>query len=410
MAALASPAAELGKTRHRTASVGALVTGADYRALGAVRSLGRRGIPVWVLIGAEHVLAATSRYAARGLHWPHGDEHSQAEFLMKLGAEHNLDGWVLLPTDDAAVALTSRYHDVLSKQYHVTVPPWEELRWVFDKRLLYSVARELGIAHPWTACPHTRRELASLPCPFPVVLKPAMRLELNRLTASKAWRVDDRQALLARYDEACTLVSPDMLMVQELIPGWGETQFSFAALCRKGEVLASVVAGRRRQYPMDFGRFSTWVETMDEPRVAEPAIRLLAALQFTGLAEVEFKKDPRDGQYNILDVNPRVWGWHTLSSRAGVDFPYLLWLLVHGQPISEAHGRPGERWMRMPMDLAMAFHEMRRGRLSLREYVKPLLGPVESAIFAWDDPLPGLLEMPLLAWTLAKRAFGGGAV
>ena len=228
-------------------------------------------------------------------------------------------------------------------------------------------------------------------------------MEINRFTKDKAWPAGDRASLLARYDEACALVGPDMVMIQELVPGWGEAQFSYAALFNNGEPIASIVARRLRQFPMDFGRLSTYVETVDEPRVAEAAARLLAAIGFTGIVEVEFKRDSRDGQYKILDVNPRVWGWHTLGQRAGVDFPHLLWLLVRGELLPKVCGRSGARWMRFSADLPIAICEILKGRLSVRDYLRSLRIPVESAIFAWDDPLPGLLELPSLMTSLGKR-------
>jgi predicted ATP-grasp superfamily ATP-dependent carboligase len=161
---------------------------------------------------------------------------------------------------------------------------------------------------------------------------------------------------------------------------------------------------------MDYGRFSTYVETVDEPQVVEAAVRLLAKIKFTGIVEVEFKKDLRDGQYKLLDVNPRVWGWHTLGQRAGVDFPHLLWLLVKGEPLPEVRGRPGERWMRFCADLPMAISEIFKGRLSVWAYLESFRVPVESAIFAWDDPLPGLLELPSLAALFGKRASMGKGI
>ena len=202
-----------------------------------------------------------------------------------------------------------------------------------------------------------------------------------------------------------------MIIVQEVVPGWGEAQFSYAALFKNGRPAASVVARRVRQFPMDYGRFSTYVETVDEPQVAESAARLLAQIDFTGIAEVEFKRDIRDGQYKLLDVNPRVWGWHTLCQRAGVDFPHLLWLLVKGEPLPEVRGRAGERWMRFSADLPMAISEIFKGRLSVG-YLKSFRVPVESAIFAWDedDPLPGLLELPALASLLGRRMSLGKGV
>ena len=389
---------------------GALVTGADYRGLGIVRSLGRRGIPVWVLKQDEHLVGSVSRYTCRSLRYPLEDDRKQLDFLLDLAVREGLNGWVLFPTTDESVVLVARHHDLLAEHYRLTTPPWDALRWVFDKRLLHRLAQDLALDRPWTFCPRNREELASLECPFPVILKPAMRLGFNRLNCDKAWRIEDRASLLSRYDEACALVAPEMLMVQEVVPGWGEAQFSYAALCRDGRPVASIVARRTRQFPMDFGRFSTYVETVDEPQIIEPAVRLLAAIRFTGLIEVEFKRDPRNGQYKVLDVNPRVWGWHTLSRRAGVDFPYLLWLLIRGEPVPDVRGRAGERWMRMPADLPVAIHEILRGRLSLRAYLRSLQGPRESAIFAWDDPLPGFLELPLLACTLGKRILRGKGI
>jgi predicted ATP-grasp superfamily ATP-dependent carboligase len=192
-------------------------------------------------------------------------------------------------------------------------------------------------------------------------------------------------------------------MVQELVPGEGEAQFSYAALVKEGYPVASVVARRTRQYPRDFGQFSTYVETVDEPQVIEPSHRLLAATGFTGLVELEFKRDPRNGQFKILDVNPRVWGWHTLARRVGVDFPYLLWLLTQGEPVPEIRGHPGECWRHLSADLRVAMEEIVRGYLSPWTYLRSFRRPLESAIFAWDDPLPGLLDLPLFAWTVGKQ-------
>ena len=325
--------------------------GADYRALGMVRSLGRRRIPVWVIKQGGHLVAAASRYVRRRVAWPDGDAAEKADFLLDLSVKHNLKGWVLIPTDDYAVNLASVYHDLLSKQYRVTVPPWEKLQWACDKRQLHQLAQKLGIDQPWTKCIPTSEELADLDCPFPVILKPAIRLKPNSLAIPKAWRADRRHQLLAGLEEAARFIRPENLIVQEMIPGGGETQFSYAALCKDGFPLASIVARRLRQYPKDFGQFSTFVETVDEPQVVAPAERLLAAARFTGLAEVEFKKDPRDGRFKVLDVNPRIWGWHTLSVRAGVDFSYLLWLLMEGEPVPRLRARAGERWIHGSADL-----------------------------------------------------------
>ena len=86
---------------------GALVTGADYRGLGVVRSLGRKRIPVWVLRDPEHPRAAASRNTQRSLEWPQGDEATKVAFLADLADRRGLNGWVLIPTTDEVVSMVA---------------------------------------------------------------------------------------------------------------------------------------------------------------------------------------------------------------------------------------------------------------------------------------------------------------
>src|SRR5688572_1394248 len=114
---------------------GALVIGGDLRALGIVRSLGRRGIPTWVLKEDGNRLATTSRFTCRSLPWPTGDEDWQLNYLLELGRRHGLDGWALFPTGDEVAAFLARNHDRLAERFRPTTPPWTVLRWAYDKRL-----------------------------------------------------------------------------------------------------------------------------------------------------------------------------------------------------------------------------------------------------------------------------------
>ena len=382
---------------------GALVIGGDYKSLGIVRSLGRRGVRVRVLRD-DHLLASASRYAERSYRWRGAQEQERVGYLLDLARTDDLDGWALFPGDEEPAAMIARNRDALVARYRLSVlAPWETLRWAHDKRLTYRLAGDLGIDHPRTWYPRGREDVLAFDGLFPAILKPAYRPELNRFTLAKAWLAEDARALADRYDEACANIDPSLVMIQERIPGGGECQFSFAALCRDGRPLASVVARRTRQWPRDFGRASTYVETIDAPEVEEVARAVLAALRFAGLVEVEFKRDPRDGRLKLLDINPRAWGWHTLGARAGVDFAYLLWRMLNGEDVPELRGRPGVRWVRALTDVPQAIAEIRAGRLSLPRYLSSLGGPIEFAVLAPDDPLPALVELPATAYLAWKR-------
>jgi predicted ATP-grasp superfamily ATP-dependent carboligase len=394
-----TPVRSLGRPVCRT---GAIVIGGNYRGLGIVRSLGRRGIPVWVLKD-EHWIASASRYACHSEGWPASSETDQRDYLLDLGTRYQLDGWAIFPTTDESAAMVARHYSALAERFRLTTPGWDVMCWAYDKRLTYRLAGELQIDHPSTCYPTSRTAVEQLDCDYPVILKPAIKVQANRFTIEKAWQINDRQSLLRRYDEARELVEPGVIMVQEMIPGNGESQFSYAALCEEGRPLASLVARRARQYPLDFGRASTYVETVDQPDVERLAQRLLAAMAYTGLVEVEFKRDPRDGRFKLLDVNARVWGWHTLGRRAGLDFPYLTWMFVQGDPIPGTRARPGVRWVRLATDFPSAMLAIRSGSLTPWGYLRSLRQPLEFAIFATDDPLPALIDVPWLAYLLWKR-------
>src|SRR5437588_7649242 len=140
-------------------------------------------------------------------------------------------------------------------------------------------------------------------------------------------------------------------MIQEAIPGDGRTQYSLAAYCKEGCALLTMTARRTRQYPIDFGLSSCFVEAIEVPAIQEPAEKLLAAMHITGMVEVEFKYDQRDAQYKLLDVNLRPWGWHTLCIACGLDFPYIQYSDVLGHPPLPITPSYGYHWVRLLTDI-----------------------------------------------------------
>jgi predicted ATP-grasp superfamily ATP-dependent carboligase len=324
--------------------------------------------------------------------------------LLRLAENAELDRWVLFPTAEETAWTVSRHHEVLGSYFRLTTSPWEHYELAADKRLAFHCATTLDLDVPRTWFATSREEVEQLDVDYPVIIKPAVRLEFNPLTHDKAWRVDDRAALLRRFDEAAALVDPQDLMIQELIPGGGDCQLSFAAACRDGEAIAAVTARRTRQYPHEFGRASTFVETIDRPDVLKASLRLLDDLRLDGLVEIEFKQDPRDGQLKLLDVNARAWGWHSVGDAAGVDFAYAAWRLAMGDDVVATHGRPGVRWARLSMDVPSSAREIAAGRLRLRTYLHSLRQPLSGPIAALDDPLPMVCDLPLMGVRGVKRS------
>ena len=137
----------------------------------------------------------------------------------------------------------------------------------------------------------------------------------------------------------------------------------------------------------------------------EPTLRFLQAINYYGLAEVEYKLDPRDGKFKLLDVNVRTWGFHSLGAAAGVDFSYLLYADQVGEPVTPCHGRPGVGWIRMVTDLPTSLGGIVGGRLTVGNYWKSLKTFETESVFSREDILPSLAEIVLIPYLSAKRGF-----
>jgi predicted ATP-grasp superfamily ATP-dependent carboligase len=381
---------------------GAVILGGAHGSLEIARSLGRRGIPVW-LVTADNPLPGLSRYVEKSLSWPGPRADGAMRFLIDLARRHRLDGWVLFAGSDEDLRFIAQNHAALGAAFTLTTPSWDKVREACDKRQMNARSAELGIARPRTHYPQNRAELENLDIPFPVILKPTVRETRNRFVDAKAWRADDRRTLLTLYDQAKSLIGADSIMIQEMIPGGGAAQFSYAGVWHGGSAVGSLVARRRRQYPIDFGFTSTLVETVEQPEIEALASWFLGSLDFSGLVEIEFKFDARDGAYKILDVNARAWTWLGLGAAAGVDFPALQWRLATGETVAKVAARNGVRWRYFTRDLAAALAEMLAGRLSPSSYLRSLRRSSASAVFAWDDPWPGLADLPLSAIRVVTR-------
>jgi predicted ATP-grasp superfamily ATP-dependent carboligase len=376
--------------------------GGSRTALAVVRSLAREGVQSWVVLTDEHRVATCSRYTSRSLRLTAWRDLRAGE-LLHLASAYGLEGWVVIPTDDDHVRLLADNHEALAAVFHLGVPPASALAWATDKRATQALAEGHGLDHPRTWPLRDETSLESPDITFPAIIKPAYRPAQVANSMPKAWRADSPQQLQTVYGAARAVMGDDPLMLQELIPGGGRHQLSLAAVCSRGQILASVAARRMRQWPIEFGMSSTYVETIPAGELAEPAQRLLSATGFTGIVELEFKRDPRDGRLALLDVNPRAWGWISLAERAGVNFPHLLYRLLLGQDVPRCHGLPGMRWRRVAADIPACLALARAGKLGAADYLRGLRPPVAGAVLSADDPLPALADPPLLAAIALRR-------
>ena len=229
----------------RSGAIGGLVVGGEHPGLGVVRSLGRRGIPV-VVVDDQPCISSFSRYAQRVVRVPDLlDERRAVDAVLDVGRRFGLREWVLFPTRDETVAAFSRYRDELAAFFKVTTPGWNTTQWAWDKKKTYELAARLGIPCPQTFNPLNDAELELLHDRLPLAVKPAIKENFFYATGAKAWRATTIDELHARYAEARQWIRPEEILVQEIIPGDGDQQFSYCAFFKRRRS-AQHIAGTSR--------------------------------------------------------------------------------------------------------------------------------------------------------------------
>lgn len=319
----------------------ALVFPDNLAALVTCRELGRAGIDVAVL-GSHKGLAAHSRYTR---HHEVADFYSQprlwTEQVRRVAASYD-QAPVLFPTEDAALLIIDRFAEELGQHLRLPFPAPGATPRILDKLALYRAAADLGIGVPRFYQVHGGDDVAALiDAKSSWIAKPSCRYRIDDGEQVRTFLSvsGGTKALGGDIDTAVTTVTEAGFdcVVQELIAGPFEELVS-VGLCidRDGKVLTSYTARKRCEYPEPFGD-GLIVETIADPGITKLAADLLHSLGYWGICDVEFKRDPRDGRFKLLDANPRVWLWHDLGIFGGAGA-----LALTAYQLAIAEGGPSE--------------------------------------------------------------------
>jgi D-aspartate ligase len=343
--------------------------------LAAVRSLGRAGVPVLALDHRRSALGFRSRYAEAVLCPDPRDEDAFVSFLAELGAELGRPT-PLFPTHDEPLNAIARGADLLGGRFRFPFPPWPVLSRVQSKQTQLEAAAEAGVSVPLTFHPRSAEEArqAGGELGYPVLVKPSTTEGFKRRFGLQAFRCETERELEEAYGQA-EQYEP---MVQEVVPGGDDELYTLGSyLAEDGEALGLFCGRKLRQTPPGVGTCrvgeAVWIE-----EVVQQGLALLRALSFHGISQVELKRDPRDGELKLMEVNPRLWQWHGLAAACGVDVPLIAYRdLVGERPAPASMNGRRRRW-------AITFLRGESPALQRPPYV--------DAVFAADDPKPALVQ------------------
>jgi len=371
----------------------AYVLGGYEAGLAVIRSLGRAGIPVVSVVSCDLERAQRSRHVGAAVRAPDPADRRREYVDLLLGLANRHGTGLVVPTTDESLDAVAAHRDELARTHLVAAPPAEVASVFLDKELTSAAAVAAGVAAPRTASPDSESELEHLArdLAFPVLVKPRESYRYSRAFGVKMHRVEDRAQLREAWRRAHELGIGTL--VQELIPGPETGGVNYNVYVVDGDPVVDFTSRKVRLAPRDFG-YPCAVVSGHVDEVVEPGRRIVRQMGIEGFANVEFKRDERDGRYKLMEVNGRPNMSGALAVRCGVDFPLMTYRhLVDGTVPTSPGGAAGVYWINDGVDPGAATRRWRRGELSLRAGVAPYASRRVFASFTPADPAPALARV-----------------
>jgi D-aspartate ligase len=367
-----------------------LLFGAHIAALGVLRMLARRQVPTYVVDDTSDVISRSRWYRPPGRKLIEtSDSGELARYLQSLPIQQAV---VIACSDRWMTALTGLPAE-LRRRFLASVPPQDSVAQLLDKERFGALVERLGIPHPRSIRldepdalgQATDEELAN------GFLKPTDSNLHKRHFGPKGYFAQSRAAAAERVERA--RVVGITYVLQEWVPGdFSKTVLLDGFVDRHGRLVALVARRRIRMFPARLGNTVSAVTIpLREVRGATASLRtLLRALAYRGVFNAEFKFDERDGEFKIIEVNPRPAWYIAPLANAGVDLPWMAYLDAQELPVtapgSYQLGRHGLYEFLDAFSLAGAIASGRRPE-------GPVLRPWltgDRTLFWWSDPLPAV--------------------
>lgn len=387
-------------------------------AVASVRALARDGYEVIAADSDKRSPGLASRFAKHSVVYacPKADPQQFIEDILAAVVRYKVD--MILPITEQAVLPLEAARERVEKFCKVPWPPQDAMQIVRDKHMTFQLAERLGIAYPKTRLVRTVAEaLEHGPeLGWPLVLKPSSSHTMSDSRPVEVWSVDyahdvdELRQKMRHFEGRCPV------LLQEYFQGAG---VGVEVLTHNGRPICAFQHRRLREVPLTGGASSLRRSDRLNPNLYSQTLDLMKALNWTGLAMVEFKLNDQ-GESRLMEINGRVWGSLPVAIASGVNFPSRLCeLTLNGPPSESQFGATDFRvgvhvqnfqkelsWMIRVLRGSPAHPLMRLpGRMSAFGAMLDLLKPhYRFDILALNDPMPAMRIATNLGRAAVNRA------
>ncbi len=388
-----------------------LVLTSKIGAVTIMRCLGQFGVDIYATDADSKSPALTSKYCKKKYikKFDESKPEEYLEFVLNIGKEIGKKA-LLIQTSDTMAVFIAEHAEQLKHYFIFPDNSADLIKRIISKEGMYSIALENDVPTPLTLFPKNLDDVLEY-CKdgkFPLMLKGIYGDKLQARTNKKMVIVNNADELLENYKWLEDPEEPN-LMLQEYIPGADDQVFIFNGYFdADSECLAAFTGYKVRQYPIHVGAASLG-ECKWNQDVADLTIRFMKDIGYTGILDIGYRLDPRDGKYKVLDINPRVGqAFRIFVAENGMDVIRSQYMDLTNQRSDEAViPDEGRRWIIEDYDVISSIHYFLEGSLSFTEWFKSFRRCKEGAWFSWRDPVPFLAILlgfgkKIIYWILKK--------
>ena len=372
---------------------GVLILEGHIQGLSNMRSLGSYEIPVWV-IDTKKCIAMHSKFCSKFLTCPPFDSDRFVIYLIEIAEKYKLENWLLLPSNDHAAYSLSKHRDRLTKHYKLITPELSIMDDIYDKVRLIELSNKIKVPSPKTYHFSSTDENKLENVKYPVLTKGRNGLTFYKNIKKKALISHDKSTLYKQLKFVKKNMPIEETFTQELIPDNGTNKTcSFSCFSIQGEIQTYWMGKKLREHPLSFGT-ATLAKSIHSKEILSYSERVIAALNYTGICEIEFLKDPRDSTYKLIEINPRTWLWVGLAKSCGINYAKIAYDYVNNIPIDFPKEYKKDKYWFNPFTYWIySIKGLLVNKLSFRLFFKTLFIQKDNALFVRGDSKPGFVYL-----------------
>lgn len=383
----------------------AIVFGGGINGLGLIRNLGRNGVDVYCVVDKTNA-AMYSKYCKKYFIVPHIEEEKDilGSFLNKLGKKLT-DYALLFSTTDLFSLQLSDLKDELEGDYYVLLPDREVVRTLVNKREFYQSLSKHKIPYPNTYFPKSSENVEEIgkEIKYPIFIRPSISQIFTRVFHKKGFLANSADELMNYY-----LLSSKFkidVILQEVISGPAKNLYGVAGYFDRKSLPKALFAYRRlRGWPPMFGTNSL-IESIpisDVTSIKETTETYLHQIGYHGIMETEFRRDPQDGIFKLLEINARSWWQNSFPTKCGINIIFISYLDAIGKEIEYTEDyEVGIKWVFFFNDLRSSIKTSKN--MTMKEWVSSLRGIKDWAYFSADDPVPWIISPLFNLFSLLRK-------